>query len=150
MSRLTSWWRQPDQFDWITTFLRQRSLIRSAQVSLAIVSASAAGDRLLQIVAELLRERTQSDAIICRAGGEEFLIAVTCSPDKVAALAGPLCSAIAGHPSGITVSIGTASAELHVLRTSAGGTSLDELVCAADRAMYAAKRLGGNQARRFG
>src|ERR1700730_1054468 len=42
MSRLKSWWSQSDQFDWVTTFLRQRGLIRSAQVILAIVSASAA------------------------------------------------------------------------------------------------------------
>ncbi|MGO9158778.1 hypothetical protein [Mycobacterium sp.] len=42
MSRLKSRWSQSDQFDWVTTFLRQRGLIRSAQVILAIVSASAA------------------------------------------------------------------------------------------------------------
>ncbi len=42
MSRLKSWWSQSDQFDWVTTFLRQRGLLRSAQVVLAIVSASAA------------------------------------------------------------------------------------------------------------
>ena len=41
MSRLKSWWSQSDQFDWVTTFLRQRDLIRPAQVILAIVSASA-------------------------------------------------------------------------------------------------------------
>jgi GTP-binding protein len=41
MPRLKSWWSQPDQFDWVTTFLRQRDLIRPAQVILAIVSASA-------------------------------------------------------------------------------------------------------------
>ena len=41
MSRLRSWWSQPDQFDWVTTFLRQRGLIRPAQAILAIVSGSA-------------------------------------------------------------------------------------------------------------
>jgi diguanylate cyclase len=41
LPRLKSWWSQPDQFDWVTTFLRQRDLIRPAQVILAIVSASA-------------------------------------------------------------------------------------------------------------
>src|SRR5215471_10814394 len=42
MSRLKSWWSQADQFDWVTAFLRQRHLIRSAQVILAIISTSAA------------------------------------------------------------------------------------------------------------
>ena len=42
MWRLKSWWSQSDQFDWVTAFLRQRRLIRSAQVILAVVSASAA------------------------------------------------------------------------------------------------------------
>lgn len=109
----------------------------------------AAGDRLLQVVAALLRDQSPPDAMICRAGGEEFLIAVTCSADDVATLAVPLCRAIADHPSAITASVGTAGAELCLLRTPAGGTSLDELVAAADRAMYMAKRRGGNQARRF-
>ncbi len=59
----------------------------------------------------------------------------------------PHCSqAIAELPSGITASIGTASAELHRLCTSDGGDLVEELVVLADNAMYAAKRRGGNQA----
>lgn len=110
----------------------------------------AAGDRLLQAVAELLRDQSPPEAIICRAGGEEFLLAATCTPDRVATLAPPLCRSIAEHPSGITASIGTASADLGSLGAPGGGASLDELIAAADRAMYAAKRRGGNQARDFG
>ncbi|WP_162951539.1 GGDEF domain-containing protein [Mycobacterium paragordonae] len=110
----------------------------------------AAGDRLLQAVAELLRDQSPPEAIICRAGGEEFLLAATCTPDGVAALAPPLCRSIAEHPSGITASIGTASADLGSLGAPGGGASLDELIAAADRAMYAAKRRGGNQACDFG
>ena len=106
-----------------------------------------AGDRLLQVVAGLLRDHSPADAIICRAGGEEFLVALTCTLDDVAPLAARLCGAVARHPSGITASIGTASAELHPLCTADGGHLIDELIARADSAMYAAKRLGGNQAR---
>ena len=106
----------------------------------------AAGDRLLRVVAELLREHSPPDAMVCRAGGEEFLIAVTCTVDGVAPLASLYCGAVARLPSGITVSIGTASAELSLLSTPDGGHLVEELIAVADTAMYAAKRRGGNQA----
>jgi diguanylate cyclase len=109
-------------------------------------SGHAAGDRLLQVVAGLLRDYAPADAIVCRAGGEEFLIALTCTIADVAPLAALLCKAIAKHPSGITASIGSASAELHRLCSSDGGHLVEELVVRADHAMYAAKRRGGNQA----
>jgi diguanylate cyclase len=109
-------------------------------------SGHVAGDRLLQVVAGLLRDHAPADAIVCRAGGEEFLVALTCTSADVAPLAARFCTAIAELPSGITASIGTASAELHRLCTSDGGDLVEELVVLADNAMYAAKRRGGNQA----
>ncbi|MCV7426033.1 GGDEF domain-containing protein [Mycobacterium montefiorense] len=109
-------------------------------------SGHAAGDRLLQVVAGLLRDHAPAEAIVCRAGGEEFLVALTCTPGDVAPLAALLCEAIARHPSGITASIGTANAELERLYTSDGGALVEKLVVLADHAMYAAKRRGGNQA----
>ncbi len=105
-----------------------------------------AGDRLLQVVAGLLRDHSPADAIVCRAGGEEFLIALTCTFDDVAPLASRFCGAVARHPSGITASIGTACAELHLLPTADGGHLIEELIALADSVMYAAKRRGGNQA----
>ena len=104
-----------------------------------------AGDRLLQVVAGLLRDHSPPHAIICRAGGEEFVIALTCTIDEVAPLASRICGAVARHPSGITASVGTASAELNLLCTADGGHPIEELIALADSAMYAAKRRGGNQ-----
>ncbi|SPM41305.1 hypothetical protein MNAB215_3510 [Mycobacterium numidiamassiliense] len=109
-------------------------------------SGHPAGDQLLQVIAGLMRDHAPADAIICRAGGEEFLIALTCTTADVAPHAALLCKAIAKHPSGITASIGTATVELHRLCTGDGGRLVDELVLLADNAMYAAKRRGGNQA----
>jgi diguanylate cyclase len=109
-------------------------------------SGHAAGDRLLQVVAGLLRDHAPAGAIVCRAGGEEFLVAMTCAGGDVAPLADRMCEAIAKHPSGITASVGTANAELHRLRANEGGLLVEELVVLADHAMYAAKRRGGNQA----
>ncbi len=74
-----------------------------------------AGDRALRDVADLLRQRTPSDAVICRAGGKEFLIALTSEMPDVSPLARALCTALAELSPEITASIGTASAELRIL-----------------------------------
>jgi diguanylate cyclase len=104
-----------------------------------------AGDHLLRVVAGLLSEYSPAHAIVCRAGGEEFLIALTCTIGDVEPLAALFCGAVASHPSGITASIGTASTELQMLCTGDGGQLIEELVAVADSAMYSAKRRGGDQ-----
>jgi diguanylate cyclase (GGDEF)-like protein len=103
-----------------------------------------AGDRALRAVADLLREHTPTDAVICRAGGEEFLVALTAVTQDVRPLAAQFCSALAGLLPRITASVGIASAELHQL-TGDVASLVDELIRIADDAMYAAKRAGGDQ-----
>lgn len=105
-----------------------------------------AGDRALRQVADLLRKRTPSDAVICRAGGEEFLVALTAPNPDVAPLATEFCTALAELSPEITASIGTATAELRLLTGGDVAWLVDELIIIADTAMYAAKRRGGNQA----
>lgn len=99
------------------------------------------GDRALRAVADLLREHAPDNAVVCRAGGEEFLVALTSAKPDVRPLTARFCAAIAGVVPKITASIGTASAELHQLTEAV----VDELIMIADNAMYAAKRRGGNQ-----
>ncbi|OBI87648.1 GGDEF domain-containing protein [Mycobacterium sp. 1245805.9] len=103
-----------------------------------------AGDRALRAVADLLREHTPADAAICRAGGEEFLVALTAVTSDVRPLTAQFCSALDGLLPKITASVGIASAELRLL-TGDVGRIVDELIRVADDAMYAAKRRGGNQ-----
>ncbi|PRC61729.1 GGDEF domain-containing protein, partial [Mycobacterium sp. ITM-2017-0098] len=69
------------------------------------------GDRALQAVADLLRRCSPRDAAICRAGGEEFLVAVRTRRGGAESLATDLCHAIAGLPD-LTASIGTSSTSL--------------------------------------
>jgi diguanylate cyclase (GGDEF)-like protein len=106
----------------------------------------AAGDRALRAVAELLRDHAPADAVICRAGGEEFLVALTSVISDVRPLTTRFCTAIARLSPAVTASIGSASAELHVLTGPDVAYLVDELIKIADSAMYAAKRNGGNQA----
>lgn len=104
------------------------------------------GDGALRAVAHLLREQTPAGAVICRAGGEEFLVALTCVISDVQPLAARFCTAVARLSPGFTASIGTASAALELVHVPDAKNFLDELVGVADSAMYAAKRRGGNQA----
>lgn len=105
----------------------------------------AAGDRALRAVAAALREHAPAHAVICRAGGEEFLVAVTTVNSDVKPLAAQFCAAVAGLSPAVTASVGTASAPLQLLTGPDGGCLIEQLVTTADNAMYTAKRNGGNQ-----
>jgi diguanylate cyclase (GGDEF)-like protein len=103
------------------------------------------GDDALVSVARALRDTTDDSAVIGRSGGEEFVIADIWLPEDVNRRAQQLCDEIAALPFAITASIGTAG--IHpAYRTGNRGDLLIELIAAADAAMYAAKRRGGNQA----
>jgi len=103
-----------------------------------------AGDDALASVARALRDTTEDTAIICRSGGEEFVIADIWHPDEVSRRAEQLCDVIAALPFGITASVGTAGIH-QAHRTRSSVDLLAELIAAADGAMYVAKRRGGNQ-----
>jgi diguanylate cyclase (GGDEF)-like protein len=105
----------------------------------------AAGDSTLMAVADLLRFRSPMDAAICRAGGEEFIVAVISTRENVSSLADELCGAIAALPHRVTASIGATTAALPMPDTSPH--RIEQLIAVADTAMYAAKRDGGNQPR---
>lgn len=103
----------------------------------------AGGDEVLKAVAAVLRRAAGGDAVVARIGGEEFCIASTTSDRHVHHLADRVCAAIGELPDGVTASVGTAS----VQRLPSSQEALDALLGVADRAMYAAKRAGGNQVR---
>lgn len=102
----------------------------------------AAGDDVLRMVAELLRTHAPSEAAVCRAGGEEFLIAYHSPTADVADAATRLCRAIHRSCDGVTASIGITVTPATSLLWPAG---IDHLVESADGAMYDAKRRGGNR-----
>jgi diguanylate cyclase (GGDEF)-like protein len=103
------------------------------------------GDDALVSVSRALRDTIDDGAVIGRSGGEEFVIADIWHPDEVNLRAQRLCDEIAALPFGITASIGTAGVH-PAYRTGNRSELLLELIAAADAAMYAAKRRGGNQA----
>lgn len=106
-----------------------------------------AGDRVLQQVAELLRQNTRPGDLIARWGGEEFVLILPRTPlPAAAAIAERLCQAIADHTFDVglaeglrcSISIGVSGAAEH-------GADPEQLIHSADQAMYQAKAKGRNR-----
>jgi len=106
------------------------------------------GDRVLQATAELLSSKMRQTDVICRLGGEEFLViggnmdaqtALDCAERLCASVAAQGIETTNGHLS-VTVSIGVAARSVSMQSTA-------ELLKAADQAVYLAKALGRNQVR---
>ncbi|MDA2893376.1 GGDEF domain-containing protein [Mycolicibacterium sp. BiH015] len=104
-----------------------------------------AGDQALIAVAEELRRSTSATAIVCRSGGEEFLIADVISSAGALSRFQDVCDAIANLRLPVTASLGTACVQLGSISATMADTALDRLISAADFAMYRAKRDGGNR-----
>jgi len=103
-----------------------------------------AGDTVLRETAQFLEKSIRAEDIVCRFGGEEFVIVLPTADLSAAHARGErirskLCDLNVRHqgqPLGvITVSVGVAALPLH-------GMSPKELLEAADTALYSAKREG--------
>tara|TARA_R110002072_G_scaffold125244_12_gene260995 strand:+ start:7874 stop:9913 length:2040 start_codon:yes stop_codon:yes gene_type:complete len=107
------------------------------------------GDAVLRMVGEVLMDGARSGDIVARVGGEEFLaLNVNADLDSATACAERLRIAVEqidlaklGLQTPLTMSFGVAQAE-------PGMESSDDLIKAADEALYAAKAAGRNQVAR--
>ncbi len=106
-----------------------------------------AGDTVLTKVATLLREATREVDFVARYGGEEFLILLPeTGMGEALDIAERIRTRIAAevfHGRHMTVSIGVSEFPLH-------GENADQVVGAADEALYEAKREGRDKVRRAG
>jgi diguanylate cyclase (GGDEF)-like protein len=102
------------------------------------------GDEVLRQVSSLFHQQLRKMDVVCRYGGEEFgILLAQVNGDEAMVVAGKLRKMVAawqfpGVPRTITVSAGTAVFPEH-------GTTRDDLVRAADTALYAAKQAGRNR-----
>ncbi|GAA0930493.1 GGDEF domain-containing protein [Kribbella koreensis] len=110
-----------------------------------------AGDQVLKVVANELKDDVRTDDLVGRLGGEEFAILL---PNTSAEETSQAAERIRRRISRITATVTTAHGHATVegLTCSIGaasypvaGSTLDELLLAADSATYAAKNAGRNQ-----
>lgn len=102
------------------------------------------GDRILQDVAAIIRQRLRRGDLAARFGGDEFVVLLPeTDMDAAVAVAKELRLRIAAAAAAwsVTISIGVAG-------TAANGIDGSSLLAAADTAMYQAKRAGRNRVHR--
>lgn len=108
----------------------------------------AAGDEALVGIGAVLIQNCGADAVVGRMGGEEFVIADTSSAQSHAVTAERIRAGIAALPVNITASLGTCGAVIGPGVAVDPPEFLDQLLRAADLAMYRSKRAGGNRIHR--
>lgn len=102
------------------------------------------GDEVLRRVSAIFSENLRKSDILCRYGGDEFAVLLPSTAGQNATkVAEKLRAAVAscefpGVPRPVTLTIGVAAYPLH-------GRDRDDLIKAADNALYAAKQAGRNR-----
>ena len=105
----------------------------------------AAGDQTLIAVAGILRGTRRGNSVTARIGGEEFVVALVDTEQSAIGMAERLRREIGETPWNVTASIGLATASLSRVPEAGVRSLVQGLVESADRAMYKAKRAGGDQ-----
>lgn len=104
------------------------------------------GDLVLRQVALTLRKAARAEDVVCRLGGEEFVL---CSPDTSLGAALRLAERLRLAVGNAPVPVGSAACPVTVsvgVAEKAGGMArFDDLLKAADEALYRSKQLGGNR-----
>ena len=109
-----------------------------------------AGDEILKTVARILRSQLRSDDIPTRYGGEEFAVVLPgTSKEDALRIAEKIRRAVELHPFpqgvGSSASPGTVTLSGGVAALFVDGTSSQEILGAADQALYVAKQQGRNR-----
>jgi diguanylate cyclase (GGDEF)-like protein len=102
------------------------------------------GDEVLRSVSTIMKQQLRKVDLVCRYGGEEFAIVVPeTSGENALRVAEKLRRQVESHhfpgvPRPVTISAGVADYPTH-------GITRDEVVAAADNALYQAKQAGRNR-----
>ncbi len=109
-----------------------------------------AGDAVLIEAAARIRSVLRPHDVIGRYGGEEFLIVLPdCDVDNAAIVAARACAAVHSTPIGAREANVTLTASIGVAGTRSGNVSVQQMIDAADEALYRAKAGGRNRVEWF-
>ncbi len=104
------------------------------------------GDEILRAFGDLLKRQVRGSDIYCRYGGEEFLLVLPqMSEENAAERAEQLRAALAAAPVSYGASLIAVTASFGVATFPQDGRTGDEVMAAADKALYAAKAAGRNR-----
>ncbi len=104
------------------------------------------GDEVLRVFGDLMKRHARGSDIYCRYGGEEFLLVLPkMTKDDAVERAKQLCSAMAAAPVPYGDLAIAVTASFGVAAFPRDGRNADDLIAAADSAMYAAKAAGRNR-----
>jgi len=105
-----------------------------------------AGDEVLRVFGGLMKQQARASDIYCRYGGEEFLLILPKMPEASAIeRAEQLRAAMAAAPVICGACAIAMTASFGVATYPRDGRTGDELIAAADGALYAAKAAGRNR-----
>jgi diguanylate cyclase (GGDEF)-like protein/PAS domain S-box-containing protein len=103
------------------------------------------GDEALRVFGDLMKRHARGSDIYCRYGGEEFLLVLPqMAQDSAMERAEQLRSAMAATPVSHGASRIAVTVSFGVATFPGDGRTGDDLIAAADRALYAAKAAGRN------
>jgi diguanylate cyclase (GGDEF)-like protein len=109
------------------------------------------GDHVLRHTAQVLRREARKEESVSRVGGEEFLVILPDSTEAMAAVAGErLRRAVEGEPAVCDGRCLRVTLSLGVAERTPNMTAPEDLLRAADAALYAAKEAGRNRVLAFG
>lgn len=104
------------------------------------------GDKVLRVLGELMKRYARGSDIYCRYGGDEFLLVMPqMAMEDAVERAQQLCSAMAAAPVPYGASAIAVTVSFGVATFPRDGRTADELIAAADSALYAAKAAGRNR-----
>ena len=109
-----------------------------------------AGDEVLRVFGKLLQHNARDSDIFCRYGGEEFLLVLPgLSIENAGERAEQLRAILASLPIGVGPTVIQVTASFGVAAYPQHGCSANQLIAAADEALYAAKENGRNQVKTY-